>query len=962
MHLTRHCRSGTAFGPPFVAPSLRRAVAELAIIIALPSMSFLSGCAARPTAMSTGPDLLVLADGGRTSYSIVIAKQAHDAEVHAAKELAYYLKQISGANFPIKRDDTPVSQNEIVVGPTNRMSLEDVPAVVKNDNWEGFALVRCGPQLVIIGNIPRATLYGVYDFLDVELGVRWLAPEATHVPAQPALQVAMSSRSYAPPFERRTIWSGGLGVITQNRMNGSAFGIANERLLGGVKWVGRPTHTFDSLVPVEKYFDEHPEYFSEIDGVRVREKFGMPTQLCLTNPDVLRISLDRIRSWFGPAIQSNPQNKVVANVSINDSTNFCKCANCEAVNEEEGGVRSGTLIRFVNAIAEQIATEYPTASIETMNYQMGGPPKTRPLPNVIMQITHLYDRRYPIDDPGHEANARALKTLRDWKQKIGEGKLYSWTRHGAYGGTSNLDPNPNLYHIAHGMRVMHDCGVRGIFAQTGHSRGTNLQELRYYLLSRAMWRPQIDSRDTIEQFCRLYYGAGAEGVLRYIDMLHTEYRDTAPSDCSWPSTEGNALLDAGFIARSDAILEKAEARARTPETKQRVAACRLPIWFIMLERAFAGHGKVYDFPVEWAFKFDESDAGLEEHWEQTTSFDGWRPMRIDVLWLDQGENAETRPGVGWQGTDFVMPDVGDAPVALYFERVSGEADIFIDGVKVGEQKFPTTAANQDGFFVLLDDGFSPGRHTLIVRVEHKNRGVGIWGPVSIMQMSTRVPEKIQRVARRFIEVARKAKVTHISYNYAGPHFQPEKMYYPKIRFFLQHGVPTEQWAPRIRTNADMAILATLPGLKELFLNGTDITDAGLRHLRGLKHLEQLELRFTKVTGARLNHLAGLSNLRRLDLSLTKVDDDAMRQLKGLTKLQDLNLNQTPVGDAGLEHLRQLPELRTLDLAGTRVTDAGLTYLRSLNKLRDVHLFDNSGVTDAGVASLKDARPELHIER
>ncbi len=924
--------------------------------------TFYTGCAASHERLNAGPDPLYLADGGRTEYSIVIAKEAHGAEVRAAEQLAYYLKRVSGATFAIRRDDAAPAEYEIVVGPTNRMSIEDVPADVKNDNWEGFALVRRGPQLLIIGNIPRATLYGVYDFLDVELGVRWLSPEMTHVPAQPTLHVAMTSRGYGPPFERRTIWSGGLGIVTENRMNGSGFGIANERLLGGVKWVGRPTHTFDTLVPVDKYFDEHPEYFSEMDGVRVREKFGMPTQLCLTNPDVLRISLGKIRDWIGSAIESNPQNKVVANVSINDSTNFCRCDKCEAINQEEGPSKAGTLIRFVNAIAREIADEYPTASIETMNYQMGGPPKTQPLPNVIMQITHLYDRRYPIDDLNNEGNARALKTLRDWKEKIGEGKLYSWTRHSAYGGTANLDPNPNLYYIAHGMSVMHDCGVRGIFAQTGQTRGTNFQELRFYLLSRAMWRPQIDSRDTIDEFCRLYYGAGAEGVLRYLDMLHTEYRDKAPSDCSWPSTQGNSLLDEGFIARSDAILRKAEARARTPETKQRVAACRLPIWFIMLERAFASHGKVYDFPLEWAFKFDEHDSGLDDHWEQTTSFDGWRPMRIDILWLDQGESAETRPGVGWQGTDFDMPDVGDAPVALYFEKVMGTADVFIDGVKVGEQKFPTTAANQDGFYIPLDGGLSPGRHTLIVRVDHKNRGVGIWGPVSIMQRSTPVPEKIQRVARRFIEVARKAKVTHISYNYAGPNFQPEKMYYRKIRFFLQNGVPKEQWAPQIRTDADMAKLATRPELTELYLSGSDITDTGLRHLRHLKNLELLELRYTKVTSARMNHIGALSNLRRLDLSLTKINNEALRHLSNLTNLQELNLNQTRIGDAGLEQLRYLSELQSLDLAGTDVTDKGLDHLRTLKKLRYVHLFDLGRVTDAGVASLKQARPELHIER
>ena len=41
-----------------------------------------------------------------------------------------------------------------------------------------------------MGNIPRGTLYGVYDFLHEELGCRFLAPEVNHVPSKPTLKVA----------------------------------------------------------------------------------------------------------------------------------------------------------------------------------------------------------------------------------------------------------------------------------------------------------------------------------------------------------------------------------------------------------------------------------------------------------------------------------------------------------------------------------------------------------------------------------------------------------------------------------------------------------------------------------------------------------------------------------------------------------------------------------------------------
>ena len=38
-------------------------------------------------------------------------------------------------------------------------------------------------------------------------------------------------------------------------------------------------HTFFPLIPPDKYFENHPEWFSEIDGKRQQGR----TQLCLTN-------------------------------------------------------------------------------------------------------------------------------------------------------------------------------------------------------------------------------------------------------------------------------------------------------------------------------------------------------------------------------------------------------------------------------------------------------------------------------------------------------------------------------------------------------------------------------------------------------------------------------------------------------------------------------------------------------
>jgi repressor LexA len=75
----------------------------------------------------------------------------------------------------------------------------------------------------------------------------------------------------------------------RNRINGSLH-MKLEAKHGGMPYTSGTgplhfCHTFTKLCPPSLYFYEHPEYFSEVNGKRLKER----TQLCLTNPDVLRI-------------------------------------------------------------------------------------------------------------------------------------------------------------------------------------------------------------------------------------------------------------------------------------------------------------------------------------------------------------------------------------------------------------------------------------------------------------------------------------------------------------------------------------------------------------------------------------------------------------------------------------------------------------------------------------------------
>ncbi len=83
------------------------------------------------------------------------------------------------------------------------------------------------------------------------------------------------------------------------------------------------------------------------------------------------------------------------------------------------------------------------------------------------------------------------------------------------------------------------------------------------------------------------------------------------------------------------------------------------------------------------------------------------------------------------------------------------------------------------------------------------------------------------------------------------------------------------------TDALLGRLKRLTSLQSLSLDYAQITDAGLEHLKGLTNLRELSLG-NQITGAGLEHLHGLTKLRQLMLQGTRVTDDGVKHLR--TKL------------------------------------------------------------------------------
>ena len=112
------------------------------------------------------------------------------------------------------------------------------------------------------------------------------------------------------------------------------------------------------------------------------------------------------------------------------------------------------------------------------------------------------------------------------------------------------------------------------------------------------------------------------------------------------------------------------------------------------------------------------------------------------------------------------------------------------------------------------------------------------------------------------------------------------------------------------------------------LNELKITDADLLSLRGLKHVKGARnwfLQNVPITDEGAKVLAEIPDLNVVCLDGTKVTGAGLKDVKVYWRL---SLRDTPVNDEGLKALSGHKHLPQLDLAGTQITDVGLRHSKT----------------------------------
>ncbi|MDD3470525.1 MAG: DUF4838 domain-containing protein [Thermoguttaceae bacterium] len=464
---------------------------------------------------------LTIAKGGKTGCRILLADEPTPVEQTAANELQSFLKQITGAELPIiTAKNVPVlgkraameDQSIFCVGdsPFARQYFPDVDfdalaydEIVLKTNSFG--------DILLAGHSQRGSLYAVYTFLEDCCGVRWWSSTEADVPNQPNLTVMVPNLQYAPKLiYRESFYRDAFGgeFAARSKCNGfhdrvtPAFGDHHQFIYF--------VHSFYPLIPPEKYFGEHPEWFSEIDGKRTHEN----AQLCLTNEEMRK----ELTKNALAELRKNPGAKFIS-ISQNDCHNCCTCPKCKAIDDAEGS-HAGTLIQFVNQVAEDIEKEFPDVFVETLAYQYTRkPPKTiKPRDNVVVRLCTIECSFVQPLGEG-EQNISLKEDMEGWS-RIAK-NLFVWDYVTNF--THYLLPHPNMRVLAPNIRFFVKNHTIGLFEQGDCFTSIgDFVTARNWVISKLMWNPDADEEALWNEFFTGYYGPAAPKLREYLNTIHDE--------------------------------------------------------------------------------------------------------------------------------------------------------------------------------------------------------------------------------------------------------------------------------------------------------------------------------------------------------------------------------------------------------------------------------------------------------
>jgi hypothetical protein len=567
-----------------------------------------------------GGSPLTLVKDGRPTSVLVTSDRPLDCQTEAARELQDHLKLMTGALVPIVREGelrADAGLAVVLVGQSKLLAKHGVDTAKLEP--ETFVVKTVGDALLLAGDdgsTPKhsrtGTLWAVYDFLQDQLGCRWIWPGESGrvVPRRATVAVGDLDLRETPVIKRRHI-----RAVLNERFKQTYLADKLDRFLDlgdtydrlekdETLWLQRLRrgssfylsygHAFTDWW--ERYKDRDPSLFAlQPNGKRGPSKADRPdfVKMCVSNPRLWDLQLGQLRS----AVKKGSEN-LFLNVAENDGGGgFCVCPNCRAwdadpsaglgktaLRKQEDGAEvdldptqvdtsplpdslSDRYARWYNELAVRAREIHPDAKVIAYAYSRYTDPPARIdhlEPNV--WIGYVGFNAYPRTA---EQRQQCCDTWHGWSGKgatvflrsnslffAGEGAPYVFSHQLA---------EDFRFQVENGMRATDfDC-LQGHWATTGPT---------YYVLARLLWDTNAEVERLLDEFysafgplkpvVKEYFDYWEAFTLRLTDDPNFRDRTRVEKKQSYP-----ALYPQSAFTGARAILDKAKLLQAQSATEDR---------------------------------------------------------------------------------------------------------------------------------------------------------------------------------------------------------------------------------------------------------------------------------------------------------------------------------------------------------------------------------------------------------
>ncbi len=474
--------------------------------------------AAAQVAGEPGVENLVIASGGITTATVVVAPDAGVWEKQAAVDLAHYVGRMTGAEP--KLADTAESAAAALNGgapvllvgtaaldaqPSLREALASVAkqdAVVRAD---AIVLRRDANRVYLAGLNDDSHYYSVAELLR-RWGCRWYMPGefGECIPRHAELSVGSLDHAYAPPFEIRRYWLSwnGDGAGRDEFMRRNFF---NDALVPNGHHLA--TYTRELIPPGKTMFNVPISEDRTADHVagQILPQFARGEDIMLGLED-------------GVYESDSEQDKQL--IALQYDKYFLTQSYTDA------------FMVFYNKVAERLLRQAPDsqARIGFLIYSNITLPPVRDITAAKPLVGYLapidFDPIHPISDPRSAPRREYGEIMRKWADVM-QGRLAIYDYDQSMLVWRDL-PNPSHQAFQEDVKHYRDAGLLGVDTESRGAFATTLTNL--HLRGQLLWNPDADVDALLAEFYQAFYGPAAQPMSAYWPAIFQAWENTIATE------------------------------------------------------------------------------------------------------------------------------------------------------------------------------------------------------------------------------------------------------------------------------------------------------------------------------------------------------------------------------------------------------------------------------------------------